>query len=170
MLKRLDKDYYLTDAIGDHSAQFIDDAAKLGKPFFLYAAFTAGHWPLMAKEEKIAKYKGRYAGGWDKLRAERHARQLASGIVKAEWGITPRDPRVPAWERASFHEWEQRRMEVYAAQIDSLDQNIGKIVGKLRELGLLENTMICFMSDNGGNYEEIGPNCSRPPAFSRLCR
>jgi arylsulfatase len=155
-VKELGKDYYLTDAIGDYSAQFIADAAKLDKPFFLYAAFTAGHWPLMAKEETIAKYKGRYAGGWDKLRAERHARQLASGIVKAEWGITPRDPRVPAWERASFHEWEERRMEVYAAQIDSLDQNIGKIVGKLRELGLLENTMICFMSDNGGNYEEIG--------------
>ncbi|HEV2484537.1 MAG TPA: arylsulfatase [Terracidiphilus sp.] len=155
-VKELGKDYYLTDAIGDHSAQFIDDAAKLGKPFFLYAAFTAGHWPLMAKEELIAKYKGRYAGGWDKLRAERHARQLTSGIVKAEWEITPRDPRVPAWERASFHEWEERRMEVYAAQIDSLDQNVGKIVGKLRELGLLENTMICVMSDNGGNYEEIG--------------
>ncbi len=155
-LTKDDKDYYLTDAIGDYSARFIEDAAQKDKPFFLYAAFTAGHWPLMAPEETIAKYKGRYAGGWDALRTSRHARQLAMGMVQPEWGITPRDPRVPGWELASFHPWEQRRMEVYAAQIDKLDQNIGKIVSKLRQLGILENTMICFMSDNGGNFEELG--------------
>lgn len=150
-----DKDYYLTDAIGDHSVRFIEDAARGNKPFFLYAAFTAGHWPLMAPEETIAKYKGRYAGGWDALRASRHAKQLAMGLVQPEWGITARDQRVPAWELASFHEWEQRRMEVYAAQIDILDQNVGKIVSKLRQLGALDNTLIFFMSDNGGNYEEM---------------
>ena len=150
-----DKDYYLTDAIGDHSAQFIGDAAKTGKPFFLYAAFTAGHWPLMAPEKTIAKYKGRYAAGWDALRETRHAKQLSMGIVQQEWGLTPRDPRVPAWEFASIHEWEERRMEVYAAQIDHLDQNVGKIVSKLRQLGILDNTMIYFMSDNGGNFEEM---------------
>jgi arylsulfatase len=150
-----DKDYYFTNAVGDHSVQFIEDAATQGKPFFLYAAFTAGHWPLMAPEETIAKYKGRYAGGWDTLRKARHAKQLSLGIVRPEWELTPRDPRVPAWEFASFHDWEERRMEVYAAQIDLLDQNVGKIVGKLRQLGILDNTMICFMSDNGGNYEEM---------------
>lgn len=152
---RDDKDYYLTDAIGDHSAQFIQDAAKKEKPFFLYAAFTAGHWPLMAPEETIAKYKGRYRGGWDALRKERHAKQLAMGIVEAEWGLTARDPRVPAWELASFHEWEERRMEVYAAQIDKLDQNVGKIVSALRAAGAMDDTMIFFMSDNGGNFEEM---------------
>ena len=151
-----DKDYYLTNAIGDHSAKFIEDAAHGDKPFFLYAAFTAGHWPLMAPEDAIAKYKGRYAGGWDALRKSRHSKQLAMGLVKPEWRITPRDARVPAWELASFHPWEQRRMEVYAAQIDLLDQNVGKIVSKLRQLGILDNTLICFMSDNGGNYEEMG--------------
>jgi arylsulfatase len=160
-----DKDYYLTNAIGDESAKLIEDAAHQGKPFFLYAAFTAGHWPLMAPEETIAKYKDKYAKGWDAIRAERHARQLAAGIVQQQWGITPRDLRVPPWELASFKEWEQRRMAVYAAQIDLLDQNVGKIVGKLRELGILDNTMICFMSDNGGNFEEIGrmnANQTRP--------
>jgi arylsulfatase len=162
-----DKDYYFTNAIGDHSAQFIQDAAQKGKPFFLYAAFTAGHWPLMAPEDTIAKYKGRYAKGWDAVRASRHAKQLAMGLVQPEWGITPRDPRVPQWNFASFHEWEQRRMEVYAAQIDCLDQNIGKIVKKLRQLGTLDNTMICFMSDNGGNFEEIGRLAAgdKRPAF-----
>jgi arylsulfatase len=165
-----DKDYYLTDAIGDYSARFIEDAAKSGKPFFLYAAFTAGHWPLMAPEETIAKYKGRYASGWDALRRSRHAKQLAMGMVQSEWGLTPRDPRVPAWELASFNEWEQRRMEVYAAQIDKLDENIGKIVSKLRELGVFENTMICFMSDNGGNFEElpsIAAGDPRPPSMPK---
>lgn len=155
-VSREDKDYYLTNAIGDHAAGMIEDAAKDEKPFFLYAAFTAGHWPLMAPEKHIAKYKGRYSKGWDALRAERHQRQLEMGLVREEWGLTTRDPRVPAWELASFHEWEQRRMEVYAAQIDVLDQNVGKIVSTLRRTGKLENTIICFMSDNGGNFEEMG--------------
>lgn len=161
-----DKDYYLTNAIGDHSVKFIDDAAHGDKPFFLYAAFTAGHWPLMAPVEAIAKHKGKYAGGWDALRKSRHSKQLAMGLVKPEWGITPRDLRVPAWELASFHPWEERRMEVYAAQIDLLDQNVGKIVSRLRQLGILDNTLICFMSDNGGNYEEMGSasqSQGRPP-------
>lgn len=159
-------DYYLTDALGDNAVQYIEQAARGEQPFFLYAAFTAGHWPLMAPEETIAKYKDRYAGGWDKLRAERHAKQLANGIVQQRWGITERDPRVPAWELASYHEWEMRRMAVYAAQIDKLDQNVGKIVSKLRQLNILDNTMICFMSDNGGNFEEmhrIPPDRQRPP-------
>lgn len=77
-----DKDFYVADAVGDRSVQFIGDAAKEGKPFFLYAAFTAGHWPLMAPEKTIAKYKGRYAAGWDALRAARHAKQLSLGIVQ----------------------------------------------------------------------------------------
>lgn len=163
-----DHDYYLTDALGDNAANFIDGAAHGDKPFFLYAAFTAGHWPLMAPEETISKYKDRYAGGWDKLRAERHAKQLALGIVKEEWKITPRDPRVPAWELASFHEWEMRRMAVYAAQIDKLDQNVGKIVGKLKQLGIFDNTLIFFMSDNGGNFEEMARAQPQEPGASYI--
>jgi arylsulfatase A-like enzyme len=161
-----DPAFYLTDAFGDHAASFIDDAVQARKPFFLYAAFTAGHWPLMAPEDTIAKYKDRYAEGWDKIRKERHERQLATGLVTEEWGLTERDRRVPAWELASHHEWEMRRMAVYAAQIDKLDQNVGKIVNKLRELGVLDNTLLMFMSDNGGNFEEMGrmaPYQNRPP-------
>ena len=159
-------DYYLTNALGDNAVQYIEDASHGDKPFFLYAAFTAGHWPLMAPEETIVKYQKRYAGGWDKLRAERHAKQLAYGVVQQQWGITERDIRVPGWELASYHEWEMRRMAVYAAQIDILDQNVGKIVNKLRQLNILDNTLIFFMSDNGGNFEEMGrkaPDANRPP-------
>jgi arylsulfatase len=122
----------------------------------------------MAPEESIAKYKGRYAGGWDAVRKTRHAKQLAMGLVKEAWGLTARDPRVPAWERASFHDWEERRMEVYAAQLDKLDQNVGKILAKLRQLGIAENTIICFMSDNGGNFEEMarrGPVHPKNPSI-----
>jgi arylsulfatase len=168
-----DKNFYLTDAIGDYSVKFIGEAAKQDKPFFLYAAFNAGHWPLMAREDKIAKYKGKYAGGWDALRKSRHAKQLAMGLVKEEWGLTPRDPRVPAWEAASFHDWEQRRMEVYAAQIDSLDENVGKIVRRLKELGIFDNTLICFMSDNGGNFEEfarMAPGAHHMPSAPHATR
>lgn len=149
-------DYFLTDDFGDKAVEFIGDAAHGDQPFFLYTAFTAGHWPLHAPEKTIAKYKGRYAGGWDKLRAQRHAKQLAHGIVDKRWELSDRDARVPQWEFASYHEWEERRMEVYAAQIDNLDENIGKIVNKLRQLNILDNTLIFFMSDNGGNYEELG--------------
>jgi len=168
-----DRNFYLTDAIGEYSTKFIQEAAGKEKPFFLYAAFTAGHWPLMAREDRIAKYKGRYAAGWDAMRRARHKKQLSMAIVKEEWGLTERDPRVPAWDVVSFKEWEQRRMEVYAAQIDSLDENIGKIVAKLKELGIFENTLICFMSDNGGNYEEFertAPGAHVNPSAPRATR
>ncbi|HEV2275320.1 MAG TPA: arylsulfatase [Acidobacteriaceae bacterium] len=154
---RAGEKFYYTDALGDHAVQFIDEftAAKDGSPFFLYTAFTAPHWPLQAPEEDIAKYKDKFSGGWDSMRKARHQRQIEMGIVEEKWPLTERDPRVPPWELASYKEWEQRRMEVYAAQIDRLDQNIGKILKKLKDAGIEENTLILFMSDNGGNLEEM---------------
>lgn len=155
------KDFYFTDAIGDHAVKMIGDGPA-DQPFFLYCAFNAPHWPLHAPEATVAKYRERYLAGWDKIREERHARQIKSGLLSAEWKMTPRDPRVPAWERASYKKWEAERMAVYAAQVDILDQNVGKVVRKLEETGQLDNTLIFFMADNGGNYEEfnhqvIGP-------------
>lgn len=155
------KDFYFTDAIGDHGVKMIADGAA-DQPFFLYCAFNAPHWPLHAPEATIRKYRERYLAGWDKVREERHSRQIKSGLLSPQWKITPRDPRVPAWERASFKNWEAERMAVYAAQVDILDQNVGKILRKLEEMNQLDNTLIFFMADNGGNYEEfnhqvIGP-------------
>lgn len=155
------KDFYFTDAIGDHAVKMIADGPT-DQPFFLYCAFNAPHWPLHAPEATVVKYRERYLAGWDKMREERHARQIKSGLLRSEWEMTPRDPRVPAWERASFKKWEAERMAVYAAQVDILDQNVGKIIRKLEEMGQLDNTLIFFMADNGGNYEEfnhqvIGP-------------
>ena len=160
-IDKFDKDFYFTDAIGDHAVSMIADG-DAQQPFFLYCAFNAPHWPLHAPENVIAKYRERYKVGWDEMRKERHARQIKAGLLKAEWEMTPRDPRVPAWDRASYKEWEAERMAVFAAQVDILDQNVGKVLRQLEKMGQLDNTLIFFMSDNGGNYEEfnhakIGP-------------
>jgi arylsulfatase A-like enzyme len=147
--------FYYTDAIAENAVSYIDEFSKEEKPFFVYTAFTAPHWPLQAFEEDIAKYADRYRGGWDQLRRERHARQIQLGIVEEKWGITDRDPRVPAWEVASFKDWEMRRMAVYAAMIERMDRGVGRVLSKLDELGLTDNTLVMFMSDNGGNFEEL---------------
>ncbi len=151
------KDYYFTDAIAENAANFIGEFAPGGQPFFLYVAFTAPHWPLHALEADIARYRNRYRDGWDALRLERHRRMIRMGLVDAKWPLTPRDPRAPAWKDAPNKEWEAMRMAVYAAQVDRMDQGIGRILAKLRETGADKNTLIMFLSDNGGCAEEINP-------------
>lgn len=149
------KEQYLTDLWADHAASFVTELSHERKPFFLYTAFNAPHWPIQAPEEVVQKYAKRYAAGWDALREERHKKQLAMGLVSTKWPLTPRDPRVPAWDKAEDREWEIRRMAVYAAMIDRLDQGIGRILDSVEKAGVSENTLILFMSDNGGNAEEI---------------
>ncbi|GBG07681.1 arylsulfatase [Paenibacillus agaridevorans] len=155
----LNKDYYYTDAISDEAVRFIKEHVEEypDTPFFQYVAYTAPHWPLHAKEDDIAKYKDRFNAGWDQLRIERMQRMQEMGILNAGWSLTDRDNSQPAWEDAAHKEWEQRRMEVYAAQIDSMDQGIGRILQTLEETGQLEQTLILFLSDNGGCAEEFEP-------------
>lgn len=150
-----DDDFYYTDAIADNAVRFIKEH-DASQPFFMYVAFTCPHWPMHARERDIQKYTGRYADGWDKLRQERHQRMIDLGIVDASWKLTERDPKAPAWDDAKLKPWHERRMEVYAAMIDSMDQNIGRIVDGLDERGYLENTLILFCADNGGCAEENG--------------
>ena len=149
-------DFYYTTEIGKYAVRFIEEHGGGEAPFFLYMPFTSPHWPLHAFEEDVAKYKGRYDGGWDRLRAERHRRMIDMGLVHERWRITPRDPDVPAWEDAAHKEWQVRRMEVYAAQIEVMDRAVGKVVGKLNEMVLADNTLILFLADNGGCAEELG--------------
>ena len=148
-------DFYLTDAIGQNAVKYIEDAAKKPDPFFLYTAFTSPHWPLHAFESDIERYRGRYRDGWDKLREERHQRQIQMGLVNPKWGITPRDEDVPAWKDAPDREWQQRRMEVYAAQIDRMDRNVGSILDALRRSGKEQDTLVMLLADNGGCAEEL---------------
>jgi arylsulfatase A-like enzyme len=149
------KDQYLTDLWADHAVGYVNELAQEKKPFFLYTAFNAPHWPIQAPEADVQKYATRYAAGWDALREERHKKQIAMGIVSSKWPLSPRDPRVPAWNAAADKEWEIRRMAVYAAMIDHLDRSIGRIIDAVEKAGIAQNTLILFMSDNGGNAEEI---------------
>jgi len=147
--------FYMTDAIADHAVEFIDEASHTERPFFLYTAFTAPHYPLHALPEDIAKYEGKYMKGWDALRQERHQRQIDMGIVDKHWLLTPRDEEAPAWETVADKKAWDRRMAVYAAQIDRMDQGIGRILQKIHDLGADDNTLIIFLADNGGCAEIV---------------
>ena len=148
------ENFYYTTAIGDHAIDFIDESPR-DKPFFLYMPFTSPHWPLQAPADAVAKYKGRYDVGWDKIRETRRARMIEMGIIKEEWPLTERESAVSAWDDAPNKEWEARRMEVYAAQISVMDETIGRFVDHLRDRGQLDNTLIFFLADNGGCAEEL---------------
>lgn len=155
-----DEDFFYTDAISDQAVEFITRHFEKHpeKPFFQYVAYTAPHWPLHAHEEDIAKYKGRFDKGWDQLREERMERMIDMGIIDPSWKLSDRDPTQPEWEKAENKKWLLRCMEVYAAQIDRMDQGIGRIINTLEKLGQLENTLIIFLSDNGACAEDIPEN------------
>ncbi len=156
-------DFYYTDAISANAIKYINQHYKNTpeQPFFLYVAYTAPHWPLHAHEKDIAKYKRRFDEGWDKLRQERLKRMVKMNIIDKEWELSTRDPNVSPWEQVKNKGWEARRMEVYAAQIDSMDQGIGKIISALEKNGQLQNTLIIFLSDNGGCEEPIGARMAK---------
>ncbi|WP_309398525.1 arylsulfatase [Cerasicoccus maritimus] len=150
-------DFFLTDAISNHAIQQLTAHATThgDQPFFQYVAYTAPHWPLHAHEHDIAKYKGRFDAGWDRLREERLHRMNQMGIIDTNWDLTNRDPEVGPWTEQPNQAWEARRMEVYAAQIDRMDQGIGRIIQALKNNGQFENTVIVFLADNGGCAEEV---------------
>ncbi|NQT89520.1 sulfatase-like hydrolase/transferase, partial [bacterium] len=149
-----DKGFYTTDANTDYAMKFLDEAAgrEDKKPFFLYIAYNAPHYPLQAWPEDIDKYRGKFMKGWDKLREARYARQLEMGLIKPQWKLSPRDETVKAWAELSDAEKKKEDLTfaVYAAMIDRVDQNIGKLLAKLKSLGVADNTLLLFLSDNGG--------------------
>jgi arylsulfatase A-like enzyme len=150
-----ERGFYITDAFTDNALKQIDEFANGSEPYFLYLAYTAPHWPLHAPEEDVARYEGKYMKGWDELRRERHARMMKLGVVDKRWPLTERDASAPAWETVPDKKDRDRKMAVYAAQIDRMDQNIGRVLRKVRDLGQEENTLIIFLADNGGCAEEI---------------
>ena len=155
-----DEDYYTTDAFTNYAIQFIDEAKSenSAKPFFLYLAYTAPHWPLNAPQEDVEKYKGTYMDGWTKLRETRYARMKEMGIVEQEWDLSPQDWRE--WDSLSDEKKKEMdlRRATYSAQVDRMDQNIGKLVEHLKEQNILDNTLIIFLNDNGACAEggELG--------------
>ena len=150
-----DGSFFMTDAITDRAVAYLEKYGRGPQPFFLYTAFTAPHWPLHAHPEDIAKYEGKYMKGWDVLRQERHVRMIEMGIVSKRWPLTPRDSAAPPWQTVTDRKAWDRKMAVYAAQIDRMDRGIGRILRKLRETGAEDNTLVIFLADNGGCAEEI---------------
>jgi len=157
--------FYLTNAISDTSVKFIEEHFATGRdnPFFMYVAYTAPHWPLHALQNVIDKYKDEYAKGWDVIRKERFEKQKQLGLLPENAVLSPRDSAVEAWDKIPDEKQKEfaMRMAIYAAQIDIMDQGIGKIVSKLKEEGQLDNTLIFFLSDNGACAEFISSGKSK---------
>jgi arylsulfatase len=148
-------DFYFTDAITDKAIGMIEDSVRDQKPFFLYLAHAAPHWPLHAPEASVARYEGAYNNGWDALRGACHEEMRARKVLQHDWTMSPRDPEVAAWSDTPAKSWEAQRMAVYAAQIDRLDQQIGRVFDALRRLGQFDDTLVLFFSDNGGCAEPM---------------
>jgi arylsulfatase len=151
--------FYATDAFTDHAIKTIRRFVKTEKPFFVHLCYTAPHFPLQAPEEDIARYRGKYADGYFTLRERRHQRQIEFGLLDAKWKLSPVDRKtgsfrydynVTPWEKVEDRAREERRMEVHAAMVDRMDQGIGRLLKALDQAGVAENTVVFFLSDNGG--------------------
>lgn len=153
----LNDDFFYTDAISDTAAGYVHDhqQEQPDQPLFLYLAYTAPHWPLHAPEEDVAKYRGRFDAGWEQLRQERLKRLTEEGFIRPESALSQPDPRIPDWGAVDDPVWQARRMEVYAAQVDRMDQGIGRVVRAVEDHRSLDNTILIFLSDNGGCAEEM---------------
>lgn len=151
-----DRKYYTTDAFTDHAIQFMDEELSSKKrPFFLYLAYTAPHWPIDCHKEEVEKYRGKYMMGWDKLREERYKKQIELGLIDPKWKLSPRDSKVPAWNSLDEDKKVEQdlMMAGYAGMIDRVDQNMAKVVQFLKDKGQFDNTLILFLTDNGACAE-----------------
>ncbi len=155
--------FYYTDAINDHAVRFIAEHREQfgNRPFFMYVAHTAPHWPMHALPQDIAKYRGKYDGGYEPIRRARFERAKELGLIDPAWRLSP---QAETWDTVDNVAWETRCMEVYAAMIDNMDQGIGRIVEELRRQGALDNTLVVFLHDNGGCAERMGRGAQRGPA------
>jgi arylsulfatase len=158
-----DPDFYITDAFTDYALSFLDTYQGEEKPYFLYLAYTAPHYPLHAWPQDITKYRGRYAGGYDSLRQWRFQKIQDLGLFPGGIRLSPRDPEVPDWGNVENKDEEELKMAVYAAMVDRLDQNIGRVLQKVQEMGEWENTLIMFLSDNGACAEVAEYTPDIPP-------
>jgi arylsulfatase A-like enzyme len=148
-----DNHFHFTDAITDAAIGMINRSMQDAQPFFLYLAYTAPHWPLHAHEEDIAVYDGLYASGWDVIRAARHEELNSRNLLRNAWDISPRDVNAPPWASVSNRDWEARRMQTYAAMVEQMDRGIGKVMARLDALSIGNDTLVMFLSDNGGCAE-----------------
>lgn len=166
-ITEIPEDFYMTDFITDKSIDLIDSYSKDDKPFFLYVAHTAPHWPLHALPEDIEKYKDTYKEGWEILRKERYERMVKMGLIDRETYPLPENSSGKRWDDCTEKEKEAACMAVHAAMIDRVDQGVGRIIQKLKETGQFDNTLIFVLSDNGASYERGYPPGFDRPGFTR---
>jgi arylsulfatase len=161
--------FYTTDHYTSAAIAMIEEAVADGVPFFVHLCYNAPHWPLHARPEDIARYRGKYLQGWDPVRTARHEELKGRALLDKRWDISPRDEQAPSWADVKLKDWEDARMAVYAAQVDRMDQNIGRLAARLAELGVLDDTLIVFVSDNGGSAEFLAENGrkEKEPPFTR---
>lgn len=150
-----EKDFYTTDYFTNYAIGWLDEYRNEEKPFFLYLAFNAPHDPLMAWPSDIEKYKGWYDKGYEAVRKARYQKQLQIGLINEKYILS--EPSYTPWESLDENKRAEEavKMEVYAAMIDRMDQNIGRLLDKLRETGKDKNTLILFVSDNGASSEVV---------------
>jgi arylsulfatase A-like enzyme len=147
--------FYYTDAIADHAVANINQFGGDAKPFFMYVAFTAAHWPLQAPAEDIARNLKTYEAGWDVIRSNRYERQIQMGVIDQHWPLSPRDSRVAPWTGVVHKKWEANRMATYAAMIERMDAGIGRIMAELKAKRIDRNTLVIFLADNGACDEVV---------------
>lgn len=155
--------FYYTNALGDNACMFLQEhkESQNKKPFFMYLAFTAAHWPMQVPEADVEPYKGMFDEGWDVLRLRKYERMRREGLIDPDWKLSE-DATVGAWKDEPHKKFETRCMEVYAGMVSNLDHNIGKVVEMLKKTGQYENTVIFYLQDNGGCAELMERQC---PAF-----
>ncbi len=168
-LDSLPDDFYSTTFYTDYIIESINKDSASGKPWFTYLAYTAPHWPLQAPEEYIAKYEGVYDEGYEVLREQRIESAKAAGIFPEEASSYPRLGIVPTWDSQSEEEKRTaaREMEIYAAMVDLLDENIGRLVDHLKEIDQYDNTLIMFLSDNGAEGQIRNPAGANDGGFDQ---
>ena len=158
----LPEDFYLTDAFNDYALRFLQESVSGKKPFFLYVAHIAPHWPLHAREADVAHYRERFRTlGWDQVRLRRIESQRQSWLVPADWKLAARPAGVRDWKTDKHKDWQAERMAVYAAQVAAIDRGIGQLLQVLKAAGEVDNTLVMFLSDNGA-----APNGGLSPSKS----
>lgn len=156
----VDKNYYTTDIFTDKAIEYINTTKgeNKEKPFFLYLAYNAPHWPLQAPKEDIDKYRGKYMNGWEVIRLQRYERMKDMGIIDPSWNLSHDD--IVSWNTLDEEKKQEMdlRMAIYAAMVDRMDQNIGRLVSALKAKNLYDNTIIMFLNDNGAcaEFDELG--------------
>jgi len=147
--------FYYTEAISDNAVKYIKEHYQESpdRPFFMYVAYTAAHWPMHALEKDIARYEGKYDKGYGYYRRQRFERLKEMGLINKDWQLSE---QAGDWENFQHKQWEARCMEVYAAMVDNMDQGIGRIMAELKKQGVFENSLVMFLQDNGGCAEGMG--------------